>query len=80
MVLLPQGFGLELRARVIHAQPHDDEFEIGTEFEALSDAQRQLLARHILQKQAQQRRLARVPDRPARRAGPTFFDLKPSST
>lgn len=60
MVLLPQGFGLELRARVIHAQPHDDEFEIGTEFEALSDAQRQLLARHILQKQAQQRRLARL--------------------
>lgn len=60
MVLLPQGFGLELRARVIHAQLHDDEFEIGTEFEALSDAQRQLLARHILQKQAQQRRLARA--------------------
>ncbi|HCF3938439.1 TPA: PilZ domain-containing protein [Pseudomonas aeruginosa] len=74
MVLLPQGFGLELRARVIHAQPHDDEFEIGTEFEALSDAQRQLLARHILQKQAQQRRLARAGQGPLGEPG------QPSST
>ena len=69
MVLLPQGFGLELRARVIH-----DEFEIGTEFEALSDAQRQLLARHILQKQAQQRRLARAGQGPLGEPG------QPSST
>ena len=68
------GFGLELRARVIHAQPHDDEFEIGTEFEALSDAQRQLLARHILQKQAQQRRLARAGQGPLGEPG------QPSST
>ncbi|EPJ7844151.1 PilZ domain-containing protein [Pseudomonas aeruginosa] len=74
MVLLPQGFGLELRARVIHAQLHDDEFEIGTEFEALSDAQRQLLARHILQKQAQQRRLARAGQGPLGEPG------QPSST
>lgn len=60
--------------RVIHAQPHDDEFEIGTEFEALSDAQRQLLARHILQKQAQQRRLARAGQGPLGEPG------QPSST
>jgi len=39
----------------------DGGFQLGTEFEALTDAQRQLLARHILQKQALQRRLARDP-------------------
>lgn len=60
MVLMPQALGLLLRARVMHCQVREDgQFEIGTEFEALTDAQRQLLARHILQKQAQQRRLAR---------------------
>lgn len=60
MVLMPQALGLLLRAQVMHCQARDDgQFEIGTEFEALTDAQRQLLARHILQKQAQQRRLAR---------------------
>lgn len=66
MVLLPQPLGLQLRARVIHcAALGDGGWEIGTEFEALPDAQRQLLARHILQKQAQQRRLAReIPDGP----------------
>ena len=64
MVLLPQPLGLQLRGRVIHcAALADGNWEIGTEFEALPDAQRQLLARHILQKQAQQRRLAReLPD------------------
>ncbi|WP_337056661.1 PilZ domain-containing protein [Pseudomonas sp. USHLN015] len=61
MVLMPQALGLLLRAVVIHSQPRDDgQFEIGTEFEALTDAQRQLLARHILQKQAQARRQARA--------------------
>ncbi|WP_166359324.1 PilZ domain-containing protein [Pseudomonas akapageensis] len=60
MALMPQALGLLLRARVIHCDPRPDgRFEIGTEFEALSDAQRQLLARYILQKQAQQRRSAR---------------------
>ncbi|VXC02859.1 PilZ domain-containing protein [Pseudomonas sp. 8AS] len=60
MVLMPQALGLLLRARVMHCQEREDgQFDIGTEFEALTDAQRQLLARHILQKQAQQRRLAR---------------------
>ncbi|UUY06872.1 PilZ domain-containing protein [Pseudomonas sp. J452] len=60
MVLMPQALGLLLRAQVMHCRARDDgQFEIGTEFEALTDAQRQLLARHILQKQAQQRRLAR---------------------
>ncbi|MCO6059343.1 PilZ domain-containing protein [Pseudomonas sp. MOB-449] len=66
MVLMPQALGLLLRAVVIHSQPREDgQFDIGTEFEELTDAQRQLLARHILQKQAQQRRQARE------RASPT---------
>jgi len=60
MVLMPQGLGLLLQARVLGCQPRTDgRFAIGTSFEALTDAQRQLLARHILQKQATERRLAR---------------------
>ena len=59
LILLPQGLGLVLAARVIYCTPMDDgRYDIGTEFEALTDAQRQLLARHILQKQALERRLA----------------------
>jgi hypothetical protein len=60
VVLMPQALGLLLRAQVVHCQVREDgQFEIGTEFEALTDAQRQLLARHILQKQALERRQAR---------------------
>ncbi|MGG2397204.1 PilZ domain-containing protein [Pseudomonas sp. SH1-B] len=60
MVLMPQALGLLLRAQVVHcSQRTDGQYEIGTEFEALTDAQRQLLARHILQKQALERRQAR---------------------
>ncbi|TRX74879.1 PilZ domain-containing protein [Pseudomonas mangiferae] len=60
MVLMPQALGLLLRARVIHSQPSDNGlYEIGTEFESVTDAQRQLLARHIMQKQALERRMAR---------------------
>lgn len=60
MVLMPQGLGMLLTARVVSCQPSDDgQFAISTAFEALTDAQRQLLARHILQKQATERRLAR---------------------
>lgn len=60
MVLMPQGLGMLLEARVLSCQSRDDgRFAIGTSFEALTDAQRQLLARHILQKQATERRLAR---------------------
>jgi hypothetical protein len=66
MVLMPQALGLLLRAVVVHNQLREDgQFEIGTEFEALTDAQRQLLARHILQKQAQQRRQARERSSPS---------------
>lgn len=60
MALMPQALGMLLRARVTHcdATPEGG-FEIGAQFEAPTDAQRQLLARYILQKQAQQRRSAR---------------------
>ncbi|AMB87852.1 pilus assembly protein PilZ [Pseudomonas agarici] len=65
LVLMPQALGLLLRAKVVHCKPQSfGTFEIGTEFQALTDAQRQLLARYILQKQAQQRRLAREQNDP----------------
>lgn len=59
LVLMPQALGLLLRAKVTHCDPKGDSFDIGTEFESMTDARRQLLARYILQKQAQERRLAR---------------------
>ncbi|KFF43372.1 pilus assembly protein PilZ [Pseudomonas sp. BRG-100] len=59
LVLMPQALGLLLRARVTHCDPQGEGFDVGTEFESMTDAQRQLLARYILQKQAQERRLAR---------------------
>ncbi|MGH8389712.1 MAG: PilZ domain-containing protein [Pseudomonas sp.] len=59
LVLMPQALGLLLRARVTHCDRKGEGFDVGTEFEHLTDGQRQLLARHILQKQAQERRLAR---------------------
>ena len=65
LVLMPQALGLLLRARVIDCVAQDDDYRINTEFEALTDTQRQLLARYILQKQAQARRLAREQNEPA---------------
>jgi hypothetical protein len=60
LMLMPQGLGMMLTARVATCQVMEDgRYAIGTSFEALTDAQRQLLARHILQKQATERRLAR---------------------
>jgi hypothetical protein len=59
LVLMPQALGLLLRARVTHCDRKGEGYEVGTEFEYPTDAQRQLLARYILQKQAQERRLAR---------------------
>ncbi|MCX7080550.1 MAG: PilZ domain-containing protein [Pseudomonas sp.] len=60
LLLMPQALGLLLRAKVTHCEPEGfGTFKIGTEFESLTDTQRQLLARYILQKQAQDRRLAR---------------------
>lgn len=60
MVLMPQAAGMMLEARVVSCTAMaQDAFEIDTEFVDLPDAQRQLLARHVLQRQAQQRRQAR---------------------
>jgi hypothetical protein len=59
MVLMPQALGLLLKAKVLHCAEENGQFEIGAKFEALSDPQRQLLARHVLQRQAQERRQAR---------------------
>ncbi|WNW10866.1 PilZ domain-containing protein [Pseudomonas sp. DTU_2021_1001937_2_SI_NGA_ILE_001] len=60
MVLMPQAAGMMLEARVLTCKAKgSDTFEIDTEFVDLPDAQRQLLARHVLQRQAQQRRQAR---------------------
>ncbi|MFJ4194340.1 PilZ domain-containing protein [Pseudomonas sp. NPDC089534] len=64
LVLMPQALGLLLRARVTHCDRKGDGYDVGTEFEHLTDAQRQLLARYILQKQAQERRLAREQNEP----------------
>lgn len=60
MVLMPQALGLLLRAQIANCRAREDgSYEIGAEFEALTETQRQLLARHILQKQALERRQAR---------------------
>lgn len=62
IVLLPQGFGLRVDARVIEHRDTAAGVQTVTIFENLPDATRQILARHILHKQAQQRRLALQPD------------------
>ena len=65
MVLMPQASGMMLRAKVTQCQARTiGDFEVGTEWVDLSEAQRQLLARHILQRQALQRRLAREQSSP----------------
>jgi len=60
ILLLPQSHALLLCARIIHCKPLDGGYSIGLEFENLSAAQRQVLARHILHRQAQQRRQKRA--------------------
>ncbi len=62
IVLLPQGFGLHVNARVVEHRSTAAGQQCITVFEDLSDATRQILARHILHTQALQRRLARQPD------------------
>lgn len=59
LVLLPSPLGLRLRGRVIHSQPETGGWLTGVTFESISDAQRQLLARHIMQKQAQEIRASK---------------------
>lgn len=60
LLLQPEVIGLQLRARVLHCEAEPEGgFDIATEFEHPDETQRQLLARHILHKQALERRLAR---------------------
>ncbi|QXH48571.1 PilZ domain-containing protein [Pseudomonas xanthosomatis] len=66
MVLMPRAHGLLLRGKVTHCDRRPDgSFEVGTEFTDMTDAQRQLLARYILQRQQQQRRQALEQNDPA---------------
>ncbi|MBD8594788.1 MULTISPECIES: PilZ domain-containing protein [unclassified Pseudomonas] len=60
IALMPQALGLSLKASVTNCiAVGNDQFEIGTQFVDISDAQRQLLARYILHKQQVRRRQAR---------------------
>ncbi|WP_449433997.1 PilZ domain-containing protein [Pseudomonas putida] len=66
MVLMPRGHGLLLRGKVTHCDLRaDGNYEVGAEFTDMNDAQRQLLARHILQRQQQLRRQQLEHDAPA---------------
>ena len=66
IALMPQALGLSLKASVTSCTAvGDDQFEIGTQFIDISDAQRQLLARYILHRQQLQRRQARERQAPA---------------
>lgn len=62
MVLLPSPLGLVLPAQVIRCEPDrgGDSWTIAVSFHDLADNQRQLLARHILQKQAQEIRATKT--------------------
>lgn len=62
LVLMPSPLGLVIPARVLRCDPAEStgNWTIGVSFEALSDPERQLLARHILQKQAQEIRAAKT--------------------
>lgn len=61
MVLLPSPLGLVLPARVIRCDPEPEKnWIVAVSFHALADNQRQLLARHILQKQAQEIRATKT--------------------
>ena len=59
MALPPQGLGLQVLAEVTGCQAVTGGYEIGTSFIDLEDAQRQLLARHVLRQQARVRRADR---------------------
>ena len=61
MVLLPAPLGLVMPARVTRCESTQTPgtWRIAVNFDVINDAQRQLLARHILQKQAQDIRAAK---------------------
>lgn len=59
-ILLPQAFAVQLMAKVIRCHPTEQGYCIAARFAELTDTQRQVLARHIMQRQAQERREARA--------------------
>ncbi|GAA6130437.1 PilZ domain-containing protein [Halopseudomonas sabulinigri] len=65
LILLPAPLGLAIPGRVVRCDPTDtaNRWTLGINFDVLTDAQRQLLARHILQKQAQDIRAAKSTER-----------------
>lgn len=58
LILLPQAFGLQLQARIVSCQAAEGGFRVAATFHQPSDTQRQVLARHVMHKQAQERREA----------------------
>jgi len=65
LILLPAPLGLAIPGRVVRCVQDDtsEQWTLGITFDVLTDAQRQLLARHILQKQAQDIRAAKSTER-----------------
>ncbi|HDY98399.1 MAG TPA: PilZ domain-containing protein [Pseudomonas sabulinigri] len=65
MILLPAPLGLAIPGRVVRCDRNatDQGWTLGINFDVMTDAQRQLLARHILQKQAQEIRAAKSTER-----------------
>lgn len=58
LILLPQAFGLQLQAQVIRCELVEEGYQIAARFHEPNETQRQVLARHIMHKQAQERREA----------------------
>lgn len=59
MVLFPGHLGLRTAGKVVRCKPDGDQFDIGIEFNLLSDADNELLVQHVLSKQASQLRKQR---------------------
>lgn len=57
LILLPQTFGLQVKARVLKSEATTtNTYQVVARFHALDETQRKVLARHIMHKQARQRR------------------------
>lgn len=58
LILLPQVFGLQLQGRVLDSTAQDEAYKVAVRFHETGDTQRQVLARHVMHRQAQERREA----------------------
>jgi len=56
LTLLPSYIGFAAYAEVVSCEPHQDGFRISASFRSLSEADRQILARHVMQVQLQAKR------------------------